>query len=576
MGVIAGMLFLTCPQSALGDRGRLEVFDLLPASVDHARAARILDKKARWDIQLVPLDASLVAFLQWAGPDPARNACLAQAEALIADIDARGRVPPPESASGLFDALVAQAEQQLLYVDFQGVLESVAQARSALPCTDRIVPKAQLRSLYLHEAVAYLYQGDPRAQDAFVQMLVVDPRVYLEPEHPPRVRKAFLEAAERFMALDPRPLDAGGLPGDAYVDGLPVENVNELRPGRHLVQLEGPGGQVRSVLIEVPEAPGPVKLADLVDVGLPGPAKVRALLLTALRAGQLDQHLAGALDAYLQSVGNAQAVFALYHHGLSVAVYQAGAGLVDPESEAYARYFRSPPPWRGLAPSVEGNMVALVEGTEVSTSAGGQTWSATLRMGAGGALGGPSAWGGFVELDVTRRFMDLWYPGLFGQFVYQTLDAGVSYPQARFGAVVAMKLPLGDHLAFWPAIGYGVGKGPPVDGSCRVVSQGDTEVLSCESGSLDTGAASDSSDILEAILATRSHGPLLRIELAFGGRVGSLAWTAGVGLQGDYEFLSIHDGEMADGEVVRSYEVETSHAGGVAVVDAVASFRLAF
>ncbi len=561
--VVAGLLLAVCSKPAIAARDVLDVYDLLPDTVDRARASTILDKKAREDIRLVPMDQALLSYLQWAAPDPERTACEARAEALIADIDAKGRVSPPESAAGLFDALLAQAEQQFLYVDFHGVLESVAQARTALPCLDRVVAKAQLRSLFLHEAVAYLHLGDPRAEQIFVQMLVVDPRVYLEPEHPPRVRKAFLEAAEQFMALEPRPLDAGGLPGKVYVDGLPADNVNEVRPGRHLVQIEGPEGRIRSVLLEVPGGTGPVRLAPLVDVGLPDTATVLDALVAGLRAGRLDQTQKRGLDQYLATTGDTRIFFALLHDGLAVEIYEAHAGLVDPTSDAYGRFFRSAPPWRGLAPT-----------QLVSSRHAGLGVLSSLRVGVGGALAGPSAWGGFLELNFYKRVGTLWYPGLFGQLAYQSLDDGVGYLQARFGAVLAAKLPIGAHLAFLPAIGYGAGKGPPVDGTCTLGTVNDQEVMSCTPGSL---SSADNQDELEAILSSRSHGPLARLELLVAGRTETHAWSIGLGLQGSFERLAVQDGSVSVNDQVWPYTVSlASGAGWVTVVNAVVSCGLEF
>ena len=567
VGLVAGVLLLPRAWSAMAARGTadtLDVYDLLPKTVDRARVSAILNRKARREVRVIAVDATLLSPLQWAAPDPGRASCEARAADLIAGIEATGRVSPPESAAGLFDALLEQAEQQFLYVDFHGVLESVEQAKSVLPCTDRVVEKAQLRSLYLHEAAAYLHLGDPRAGETFVQMLAVDPRVYLEPEHPPRVRKAFLEAAERFMALTPRPLDSSDLPGKAYLDGLPVENVNEVRPGKHLVQLEGPGGHIRSVLCEIPAGAGPVALATLIDVGLPDAQAVLGSLVAGLRSRSLDQALTQGLETYLTSTGAGQIAFALLHDGLTVEIYRAGEGLVDPAGDTYGEYFRSRPPWKGAEPASPVLAPAKTEGLGLLSA---------VRAGVGGALGGPSAWGGMLELDLYKRVGSAWYPGLFGVLAYQSLDAGVSYPQARIGAVLARHVPLSAHLAFLPAVGYGFGKGPPVEGACTVVAEGGAEYFSCTP---DSSGQVDGAESYEVVLASSSHGPVMRLELILGGELRSLAWSAGLGIQGSYEFLSIHDGNVTSGDTVWPYAVASSKAGGVVVVNTVVSFGLEF
>ncbi len=565
-GLLASVLPLLLLHEANAARDTAEVYDLLPAATDRHRAAEVLGKRARVAIRLEDIDPKLVETLRWAVPDPNRVSCESHAPEVMARIETIGRVSPPASSRDLFVTLLEQAEEQFLYVDFQGVLESVREARAVLPCAGGIVERAQLRRLFLFQAVTYLHLGDPRAGETFIQMLSVDPRIYLEPEHPPRVRKAFLEAAERFMEMAPRPIDATGLGGDVFFDGLPVANVAEVRPGAHVVQLEGPGGQVRSQWVNIDPGNGMVRLAPLVDVGLPEAEIVLESLAEALRARSLDRVLARGLDTYLVATGRARVAFALVHDGLVVEIYELGTGLAAHDGDTYGAWFRSPPPWRGLEPR------GKRPGEPAGTRASGSGFVAFARVGFGGALSGPSGWGGLIDLSVHRRVGNGLYPGIYGSLGYQYLEGSVGYPLARFGAVVALRVPIGGALAFFPAIGYGVGKGPAVDATCRLEVSGGTESLLCTTGR----AAGPGAEAYDAVLVSTSHGPLARLELTLESQNGRPSWSAGIGLQGSYEFVSVGEGRLQSGERSLPYTVEESRAGGVVCIDAVLSFGAAF
>lgn len=587
------LLLLLFP-SLLQAETQTGIVDMLPRHSDRDRVSSILAKKMRVESVLVPVDTAMIEALRWSVPDPVRFSCESDAPRVIEQIKAVGRVTPPPSAGELFSTLLKQTEEQFLYVDFEGALASLEAARTMLPCARTPLSRADVRAFFLYQAVAHVHLKDNLHQEAFLHMLAADPRVYLEPDHPPRVQAAFLEAAKAFMRFQPMKLQADALGGEVFFDGEPVANVPEVRAGQHILQLKGPNGEYRTRLITVTEGQTPLVLSALVDFGLPPDAALKEELARSLLAETLDEVQKKGLEAYLAATNRQEILFALalpQQGGLTVAVYEAGIGLLASDSERAGELFRKQPPWPEARGS-EGRRTAeedIEVGPEQAsgdTDGGGPDGSgpdgsgpglgivAQIQAGFGRNLMAEASASQGPVLDITgyKQLGTRFLVGFFARFSYESLAVGSSYPRLTYGALGAMRFPLGAHLAFVPALGYAFGKGPATEAECSLEPDGSSESFVCtpeETGAGTTGSYS-------ALLATRNHGPLVRLEFAYRGRLGAAEWAAGLGINGQYAFMAFKEGELSvDGQPI-PYTLSSADGSSTLRLDILAGFSVLF
>jgi len=333
----------TCWMGSVGwAQSEIPVVDLLPPDSPKGAARVTLSGEVGHGVALLPPAPKLVEALRWASPDKARQGCLAEAPALMSAIADAGVISPPEDVSRLHQALVTQAAELILYMDLQGVLSAIREAEQMLPCVDELLTQDEVRSLFLHAAVAHIYLEDGEGSAALARMLAADhPRVFLETDYPPNVQNAYLEVVKNQMRSQPLRLDLGGLEGEVYLDGRPVDALGGIRPGSHVLQLRGPGGAIRSRLLEITDGQAPegvLWLSGLTKVGLATSVEARSGLSHRLASQTLLEAEREILDDYLSSVGETVILFAVKGpSGPALRIYGKGEGLISSLPDGFGR-----------------------------------------------------------------------------------------------------------------------------------------------------------------------------------------------------------------------------------------------
>ena len=327
----------------------IPITDFLPTTLARDSLRTTLTREVGRPIQLVPPDALLLDALRWAMPSPTDTQCqsllpkLSQTLAqhpLTASASSPGGPPttatapnPPVNrtlpAGELFPALLELARKQFVRVDTQGALTTLELARTVLPCATDIVPPAQLRTLFLLEAATHVYARDNRHTEAFLQLLAVDNRIFLEPEYSPSVQKAFLESAATLSQQKRVRFEPTGGEGSLFLDGLALETARTVPMGRHLLQRQGPNREVKTVLLE-PSATEVIQPATLPALSVPDGSRAQSSFVQSLKSGALEPWQQQALDRTLARAGRTQLwceVEGATGNG-SLRIYRAGKGLI--------------------------------------------------------------------------------------------------------------------------------------------------------------------------------------------------------------------------------------------------------
>ncbi len=302
------LLALAPSHSAAAARGTVEVIDLLPEAYDRTLLAKGLSLRARREVRLAPIPASLLAQLRWAYPDPARSACSLTVGHALERLGLSAPARPVPSV--LMQRLLDQARTSLLLVDYRNVLDLLEMARNLVPCLETaITPQTEVR-LFEYEAVAYLFMNDPRADTAFADLAAITAAPQIDPGYPPAVTDALLHAFKASLRMPRVRLDTTSVLDEVLVDGIPIERSPGLLPGRHVVQFLGPLGAVRGRLVTLAPDQEVFVPAD-VDVGLMTREEVRATLARAMLQNTLSEIQAAALQRYLNEQGARDMVVAV-------------------------------------------------------------------------------------------------------------------------------------------------------------------------------------------------------------------------------------------------------------------------
>lgn len=302
------------------------------ATADAIRLSRQLGKP----VYLQDIPAPLAEALRWMPRPQVQEECTArvsQARSLLTGSPA-GALPDEH-----FRQLLTEADRYLLDLNFDATLQRVQAATALIPCLTRPVENAQVRALFLYEAVARFYKKDKLYPNYFQYMLAVDPRLFLETDYAPKVQQAFLAVAKKASRLPPIPLNVLNVEGTLFLDGKSAAGLTEVAPGRHIVQQQGPLGELRSTLVTVPETP-PGRVAPLFALSeglesLPFASQSVQALQDALRARALSLELQEALDRFARSAGKSILGFALPSNGGDAAAvfYAPGRGLFTPTEQ---------------------------------------------------------------------------------------------------------------------------------------------------------------------------------------------------------------------------------------------------
>lgn len=301
----------------------LQVVDLLPGSIEPSVPQKEM-RRLSWrvgDIVLNEPGPELLQALQWALPDPQRERCYEgdgrftfSARGKSARSGRSGRSGGDAAPSGdnlPFSSLLDDARKAVLEQELTVALEALERARMTLPCSDAILPREQLRALYLHEGVAHFFLKDGKDSEAFMNVLAIDPTTRFDTGgYPTKVRKAFekveLKADRRRAIRVVQDLEDV----EVYLDGVRVEGETTTFFGWHLVQLKGPAGRIRSQLIAFPGATE-IPLSEVVDVGLRPLAQVREVLTQDIRSAALDRFTREGLEDYLSIRSEQSLLFAV-------------------------------------------------------------------------------------------------------------------------------------------------------------------------------------------------------------------------------------------------------------------------
>lgn len=452
-------------------------------------------------VERVALEETLLDLLRWHAVGASSPGCPSSTA-----VDR-----PTEAVYSLIqlDTKLKEAGDQLLHMDLEQAQASLTMARGMLECLDAPVSRSTLRTLFVLEAVVLATQGSPKADAAFRQLLAVDPRPFLEPEHPPKVRKMYLAVAERELKAAPLEVSLEGLEGEVWVNGQSVTGQVDLRPGLHLVQLRGPAGIVLSQLVKLPlvKSPPP-RLVELLPRPLPSREPLEVALERGLRENALELAQQRALIAWLQQQQHAAVAFLLSEQNGKPELRVVGAdGQLLPWNSALERL----PPGNvqkiPIPPVVVGAQLRVGAGVTLAQQHQTLTGVSTLE----------------ALLEIRRLRLQLSVNGR------SDLNGLGIYPTLAGSGMLGVRLPLNPGMSLVPLVGYGIGQGPLLafDDCGRV----DVATIACGEGAGST----------QVWTGSFGHGPILRLEVqvdppSTGKR---LPWSVQVGLQASTFFQAV-------------------------------------
>lgn len=274
------------------------LIDLLPK--DSNRPALLQTLRTRLDdsFQLIPMDAELKDSLRWAMPDPSKSTCPEQKASLVVLFQEQALLQPPDATDDPFVPLMNLAEEQANALMLDAGLATLESARRWVPCLSRVVTRDEVFRLHSLEAVIHVFKGDGLGRKSFLEALAVDPEHRLDAGTPTDVRDEYLKATKVLKDLPFLTFDVPESPASWRVDGREIAELDDLRPGRHVIQRLGPQGAIRSALVEIPASKQGVDVSQLAPLGLNTDEEVRAALASALVTGQLGLEQSVSLNAY--------------------------------------------------------------------------------------------------------------------------------------------------------------------------------------------------------------------------------------------------------------------------------------
>lgn len=249
-------------------------------------------------IELTGPPDALIRGIQWLRPDPLRDDCEAQAARVL-------EVLPPEAGAApsveRFAALVDLAAQKNLFLDVGGAEDALERARYYVPCLDEPLQSGVLARFLLQEALARTY-GDGAAEPRLYDNVVaLNPDAYLDQSLAPPIRRSLEEAAERAQGVEAVSLSSDL--GPLHLDGSPPGESFQVRPGRHLLQIRGPGGDMRSRWVAVGQGLESTQASNLTAFNLPLEGDVKRELARDLLSGELSPERGALITAWLGEAG---------------------------------------------------------------------------------------------------------------------------------------------------------------------------------------------------------------------------------------------------------------------------------
>ncbi len=452
LGALAPLLAaMPAMLEASSDPAEEQVIDLTGDAAHHRRLERTVRRVSGRATTLTTPDLALIEAYRWAGGDPARAACADKRRLLLDAIALEQWVVVPLGRSVLFETLVTQAEEQVAFLDLDGVFDTIEQARAWVVCEPDVVDSDQVARLFLAQALAHVYRNDGTGAAAFQQLLAVAPDFRL----PGEVRTPDVEGA---LAAARAAQDRAGrvtvavqpAQGLLFLDGRPATRL-EVPPGSHIVQLKAPHGEVRTRWIDLPAKDGTGQATAAPDFGLLAREQAYRKLVRDVSSGQLGSKSAAILDAHLARCGLGVLLLATLdpRSGAPVLWRYSRAGL-----EAFRRG-EAPP---GVASSGLGGM-----GENSRRREGG--WRISVGAGVQGVLGGEvnfvaSAREAGYVLAVVRegRTLDIEVRGTFLPHIRESSSNAGDCLSAEAGQPVVLDVPAAVAcLASKPVFGLSVG-----------------------------------------------------------------------------------------------------------------------
>ncbi len=291
-------------------KGALPVMDLTGLS-DESRqeTARLLGRLIGRPVVLEPPASLLADSLRWAMPDPARSTCPETCTYLTDYIAGMDLVRPPKTHGDVFPALLQLAEKLLLMDKATAALDTLEQALGIVPCVYSVIPPTQVRRVFMLEARAWLLVDATRAREPMASLIAVYP-AYRPAETDPGTWRALFEEVAATKLESPRPgLDTSRLEDEGFLDGEPVQHLNQVFPGTHIYQVVSPFGEVRSTVVSLSSMPHDrgaqetVDVTALSDFGLPTRHQVLEMLRHNLLAGRINSLQVIGIERYLSRTG---------------------------------------------------------------------------------------------------------------------------------------------------------------------------------------------------------------------------------------------------------------------------------
>lgn len=451
-------LILLLPGMAYGDP--LELY-LLKAELSSGVTPQLERRYGRLP-PLKPLPPALLETLRWALPSELALECPAQRAQAIQ----QWQLPNTSAVQVLVQEGLKRADAALLELRLSDALAELGKVRALIPCLSTRMEPAQVRQLFLLEAAARFYSNDAQADRYFAELLAVDARLFLEPEYPPKVQKVFFDVARKIARQTPTTVSFEGFEGRIFLNGLEVSSVRELAPGRHILQLEGPSGQLRGAMVRIPEAATLKQSRDVLSsrVSLNPPRAEQALsqLGQLLNRQQLPPSVLSALDHWLMTRNQDKLLIAFETSDgrYQLLLVERGQGVLEPSEERLASLMGG----RVRASRTPSGTGAPEEPAEGPMRSRGGSLGVGLRMASGGdtlPVGHPTQpvlmVGGALPLSMLRLHLEvgLSLPGLGER---QTSSAcGSSLDEAGLAEAQAAALScLPGAMSFQVAAGAGL------------------------------------------------------------------------------------------------------------------------
>jgi hypothetical protein len=158
--------------------------------------------------------------------------------------------------------LLEEAEASEGEMDWGSAQKVLDDAQAALSCSGEIINKDLLwRLFFIHGAIAYFDGRTGEASDHFRMALGIDPAARFDPNFPPQVQAAYLNAREELQLAAMASFSfLGAKEGitEIWLDGAPIPidpgGATEMHPGYHLIQYRSRLNVVYSVPFKIKPA----------------------------------------------------------------------------------------------------------------------------------------------------------------------------------------------------------------------------------------------------------------------------------------------------------------------------------